>query len=141
MLDSVTPARYGVHLVTDSAFERETEQLAQARADEVAKYDRTVLSLATGVLALSATLVRDDAGDLVWPVLLLVGWLALLASMFLIVWSFTIAKRSFESRHYNKPEHETQALSLRAWSKSVQAGWALVGGSVLLIVFVWLNVQ
>ena len=129
--------------MTEEERSREIERLEDAWHSEVTKYDRTVLSLATGVLALSATLVRDQADELEWTLLLFLGWLSLLASIGFIVWSSAISKRAIESRLLDEDGSkikESNKLGRDAWSRSIWSGWALFAGSSLLIVFTWLNV-
>ncbi len=124
--------------------DREFERLEDAWREEVAKLDRTLLTLSTGVLALSAALVRDQAGELEWACLLLLGWLAVLASIVFIVWSYTITKQAIESRllddEHGSNEDETQRLSRKAWTRTLMSAWSLVIGATLLIFFTWLNV-
>lgn len=74
-LDSVTCTGYGPHM--SESDEQFTERLAKGWAEEVGKFDRTLLALATGALALSIPLVRDLT-DPVNTRLVLWGWIFLL---------------------------------------------------------------
>lgn len=113
--------------------------LREIWASEVTKYDRTVLSLAGGALALSITFMRDIAGDSPRAVVLLgLGWLALIISMGLIVSSFPISKLAVEMRwiHDQQKGHE---LSNKAWRRSLRAGVFLAVGILLVAAFALWN--
>lgn len=120
----------------DTAYEN---YLMETWASEVSKYDRTILSLAGGALALSVTFIRDIASltpEWVWMVA--TGWLALIASMGLIVWSFPTTKRAIEARW--RYDHALgDRLSERAWKRSLAAGVLLAVGVFLVAGFALLN--
>ncbi|HEX6299299.1 MAG TPA: hypothetical protein VF148_02395 [Acidimicrobiia bacterium] len=119
--------------------DRYESYLMETWTSEVTKYDRTVLSLAGGALALSVTFIRDIAADQPrLPVLVGVGWLALILSMGLIVSSYPISKHAVEQR-WNHNQKRGDLLRERAWRRSLAAGVSLSLGALLVAAFAWLN--
>jgi len=115
------------------------KELRTAWLEEVGKFDRAVLTLASAALSISVAFIRNVGGNSPrHQPLLGVGWVLLLASLFLIVASFTISKQAIEARLDRKQEIGNK-LSKKAWTWSVRSGWLLAIGTFAVVLFAWLN--
>ena len=109
---------------TDEQF---TERLAEGWVEEVGKFDRTLLALATGALALSIPLVRDLT-DPVNTLLVLWGWIFLLVTPILLLLSFAISKSAIEAR-WNHDADKGNQRSKWAWNVTLTAGASFIVGA------------
>ena len=119
--------------------EQFTERLAKGWAEEVGKFDRTLLALATGALALSIPLVRDLT-DPVNTRLVLWGWIFLLITPIFLLVSYAISKTAIEARWDGDDEKGNQR-SRWAWNVTLTAGASFIFGAALIMLFVWLNIR
>lgn len=109
-------------------------------AEDVKRFDRTVLSLAGGALGLSVTFVGGVAADPAIQLGLLgVGWLFLVLAVFLVVASYIPSKSAIECRMEGDDENGDK-MSARAWGLSLAGGGAFGIGIVFLGWFALVNV-
>jgi hypothetical protein len=114
--------------------------LRELWAEDVRRFDRAVLALAGGTLALSATFVRDLAASPAKQLgALAVGWVFLLAAVFFVVGSYIPSKVAIEAR-FKGDEDLGDKWSAIAWGLSLFGGASFGVGAGFLAWFALVNV-
>ena len=145
-MEENTPSRYDLFL----EHQKQDWENIQSSSDE---YDKSVLTLSSGGLALSLAFLKDivplkDASGLS---LLYCSWGAFTIAIFLTVLSFRLSILAHEEHlehlrkyyledkrdHYNKPSRLTSALGILSWI----AGASFVLAVTATIIFACINIQ
>ncbi len=111
------------------------ESSAQSQHD----FDRAVLTLASGALAISLVFVHDIAPRPSWKALLVIAWVAFVVSMLAVLLSFRTSEWAHRDEYERIQSDRPEAKD--AWTPALNAiaTAALIGGIALLLAFATLN--
>ena len=139
----------------DEEFRRRTyaserAELLKRQSANADAYDRAVLTLSGGVLALSLSFIKDilPIGSIGWMGVLYASWVFLTLAALITVISFQVSNsaltREMEQirRYYlEKDDSALRRTALALWVDrlNIASGVAFVGGVILTVTFVFLN--
>ena len=136
-------------VVLDKEDKQYRHELAKALQVESRDYDKTVLTLATGALAISATFAHDIApqpagGSTFW---LGISWLLLLAAVITNLLSHATSQKALRKAMSDMDTKGTAGQHPGGWAAVLTrmlndaAGLTLVGGMVALVWFAFTNLH
>lgn len=125
----------------------ERRRLNEIEVESSEDFDKTVLTLGTGAIALSVAFI-DKIEISSYQCLLLSSWLIFLASIIFVLASFAVSKHAmrYESKLLNeqyKEQREGAENKFAGWPTRfsyISAGLFLLG-SILFLIFVFLNLD
>lgn len=124
----------------DSRYLNERKLLYEGEASMAKSFDSAILTIASGVLALSLTFIREIAPQRIHIWILLLSWLCFSLCILAIMISFLLSMKAFqEQRIILKINYEKDISSTNKWN--IFTKWAnIVSMLFLLIGFVTLAI-
>jgi hypothetical protein len=125
-------------MAVDRAAER--KRLTDLHEKATDAFDRAVMTLSGGALAISITFIHDVAHHPRHKVYLGIAWLSFVASLLLILWSFLTSERAIVRMvaQVDAEAEEVPRGKITDWLNWGSAGAFLVG-VVFVVLFAWKN--
>jgi hypothetical protein len=123
----------------DDLIETDRQWYRQKQTEAFAQFDRTILTLASGGLAISLVFVHDVAPHPTHVEWLVTSWSCFALSLLVILASFVTSQLAL-GEGFRDPESVSSTWSTATWVLNVASAAALFLGVVTLVVFATHNV-
>jgi hypothetical protein len=127
--------------MADTEYARHRERLLELHEKATQSFDRAIMALSGGALAVSIAFIHDVARDPRHTWVVGLAWVSFAASLLAILGSFLTSEAAIVKMigQIDAAAEEIERGRVTDWLNRFAAG-AFVIGTILLVAFAWLNV-